>query len=96
MLMSGLKGADTIDEAVNQFYENPDKYSQSSATIKYSPVSHTKETKSPIYSPPPYAPPAQSMSAARHRPHTNAVIQAGNVRARDEVRFFSNFEVVVS
>src|ERR1700753_50809 len=35
--------------------------------------------------PPPYQSGyAQNSSAARHRPHTNAVIEAGRVRARDE------------
>jgi hypothetical protein len=62
-----LKGADTIDEAVGQFFDNPDKYSHIAA------VNH-KQTK-------------MTVSASRHRPHTNAVIEAGNVRARDEVRF---------
>lgn len=35
------------------------------------------------HDPPPYAPPSQ-ISARRHRHHTNAVVQAGNIRARDE------------
>ena len=42
------------------------------------PVNHIKETKMPL---------AKTMSGPRRRPHTNGVIEAGNVRARDEVRF---------
>lgn len=38
----------------------------------------------PAYAPPPSAPPAASRASARH--HTNVVIEAGKVRARDEVR----------
>jgi hypothetical protein len=34
-----------------------------------------------------YTPPSNIMSGQRHRPHTNAVIEAGNIRARDEVTF---------
>ena len=39
----------------------------------------------PAFAPPAYAPPANSSSGARRRPHTNAVIEAGHLRARDEV-----------
>ena len=69
-----LKGANTIEEAVGQFYENPNKYSYGVAPSMSKPV---------VSAPPPYA----AMSASRHRPYTNAVIEAGHVRARDEVRF---------
>jgi hypothetical protein len=85
--MCVLKGANTIDEAVNHFYENPNKYSDSSVPSMSNLVNPTKETKIQVYSPPLYAPPAKTMSGPRRRPHTNAVIEAGNVRARDEVRF---------
>jgi hypothetical protein len=85
--MSVLKNADTIDEAVGQFYENPNKYSQSTVPSTSNPVNHTKETKKQVYSPPPYAPPTRTMGGPQRRLHTNAVIEAGHVRARDEVRF---------
>ena len=85
--MCVLKGADTIDEALNQFYENPNKYSRSPVPSMSNPVNHIKETKMQVYSPPPYPPLANTVSGPRRRPHTNAVIEAGNVRARDEVRF---------
>jgi hypothetical protein len=81
-----LKGADTIDEAVGRFYENPNKYSDSPALSMPNLVNHSKETKMHVKSPPPFAPPSNSVGAWR-RPHTNAVIEAGNVRAQDEVRF---------
>jgi hypothetical protein len=82
-----LKGADTINEALNQFYENPNKYSHSPVPSMSNPANHIKETKMQVYSPQPYAPLAKTMSGPQRRPHTNAVIEAGNVRARDEVRF---------
>lgn len=39
----------------------------------------------PPYVPPPNGPPMRSANFAHHRPHTNQVIQAGDVRAVDEV-----------
>lgn len=44
----------------------------------------------PTYAPPTYAPPAQSANRQPRRAHTNAVIQAGHVRARDEVRLLQS------
>jgi hypothetical protein len=82
--MCVLKGADTVDEALNQFYENPNKYSHDPVP---STGKHTQETKMQVDSPPPYGPLADAARGPRRRPHTNAVIEAGNVRARDEVRF---------
>jgi hypothetical protein len=87
-----LKGANTIDEAVSQFYESPDKYSSKPAPAPAmpNPPNNTKATQaskqppaSQGYELPPYAPPAVARS--QRRPHTNAVIQAGHARARDEV-----------
>jgi hypothetical protein len=79
-----LKGADTINEAVDQYYENPNKYSHASVPPMPNPVNDGEEIKTQVYSPPSYPPPAATMSGARRRPHTNVVIEAGNVRARDE------------
>jgi hypothetical protein len=87
LLICALKGADTINEALNQFYENPNKYSQAPVPSMPNPVNDIKETKIQVHSPLPYAPLANTMSEPRRQPHTNAVIKAGNVRARDEVRF---------
>ncbi|KAF9077175.1 hypothetical protein BDP27DRAFT_1413620 [Rhodocollybia butyracea] len=53
-----LEGASNIDEAISQYFDNPDRYS------------HTKEET--------------KRSQAPKRPHTNAVIDAGYLRARDE------------
>ncbi|OCK73109.1 hypothetical protein K432DRAFT_438401 [Lepidopterella palustris CBS 459.81] len=79
-----LEGADTIDEAVSQFYENPNKYSHSPVPSMSNPVNHAKETKMQVCSPLPPAPPAKTMSRPWRQPHTNVVVEAGNVRARDE------------
>ena len=100
-----MKGANSIEEAVGQFYENSNKYSQSSTApapaLKMStmsvtvPVNHPQGVKGsngsndaqpPAYNPPAYAPPTSTVGRPRHRPHTNPVIEAGNIRARDEVR----------
>ncbi|TAQ86452.1 hypothetical protein B7494_g5226 [Chlorociboria aeruginascens] len=81
---SVLKGAKSVEEAVAQFYEDPDKYSHSPVS-KSNPVDHAKEAKMRNDSPPLYAPPTTPAPITRsHRPHTNAVIEAGHVRARDE------------
>ncbi|TVY32799.1 hypothetical protein LOCC1_G008712 [Lachnellula occidentalis] len=102
-----LEGSNSVEEAVSQFYENPEKYSeppQPAAVPAYSmssmstPVtsprdakgpssSDAKEAKAPVYSPPPYAPPPGTTAMQQqqqHQPHTNPIIQAGHVRARDE------------
>ena len=85
--MRVLKGADTIDEAVNQFYENPDKYSHGPDSTMSKPVTHTKDPKMQVHSPPPQYPPTETRTRLWNIPHTNAVIEAGNLRARDEVHF---------
>lgn len=94
-----MKGANSIDEAVSQFYENPEKYSTNPVSSMADPkeagaakeakkAKATKEAKVDD-NPPPYAPPPARATngRARHRPHTNAIIEAANVRARDEVRY---------
>lgn len=91
-----MKNADTLAEAVAQFYENPNKYSNNSGPSTSDTSNNpyaaavnakgTKEAKTQVqqHDPPPYAPPQISAPRRRHHNHTNAVIQAGNVRARDE------------
>ncbi|RDW71841.1 hypothetical protein BP5796_07875 [Coleophoma crateriformis] len=78
-----LQSADTVEEAVSQFYENPDKYSHIPNPSMSNPVNEAKNTKAQISDLPPYASPSNTIGRQR-RPHTNAVIEAGNVRARDE------------
>lgn len=79
-----LEGANTIEEAVGQYYDNPDKYSHDTVPSMSGPANKTKESGTKVDPPPSYAPPATTLGGPRSRPHTNAVIQAGNVRARDE------------
>jgi hypothetical protein len=58
---------------------------------KHSSEKHdTRDNELPAYAPPAYPPPSQSASMALRRPHTNAVIEAGHARARDEVRLLLN------
>ena len=83
-----MQGAPTVEEAVGQYYDNPDKYSHSSVSTVPDGEIQAKETR-PQASPPPYAPPATTARTSQFRPHTNALIEAGNIRARDEVRFSS-------
>jgi hypothetical protein len=67
-----LKNAKSIEEAVAEFYDNPKKYSSNTAP--------TMPTSSDV--------PNAAILASRRPPqqhHTNAVIEAGHVRARDEV-----------
>jgi hypothetical protein len=74
------KGADSLEQAVNQFYEDPEKYSRPN-------ISSSKEgSKTKVFSPS-HAQPVKTVVGQRHRHHTNAVIEAGHIRARDEVRF---------
>lgn len=90
-----IQGADSVDEAVGQFFENPDKYTAppapSSPNAPVANAAKNAQSQAPAYSPPPYAPPANinGSGGPRRRPHTNPVIEAGHVRARDEVRFDS-------
>ncbi|KAN0106717.1 hypothetical protein V8E51_009593 [Hyaloscypha variabilis] len=84
-----LEGASTVEEAVGQFYEDPEKYTPKPAPSKTDsvkqPLMDTKtQSGPPQYAPPQYAPPTNTVSRPRHRPHTNPVIEAGNIRARDE------------
>jgi hypothetical protein len=91
LLKCDPKNANTVDEAVSQFYENPHKYSNSlkaapaASTSRMPPQVDNKATMAPSYSLPPYAPPTSGPSRPQHRHHTNPVIEAGKVRARDEV-----------
>lgn len=94
LLTRPLKGADTVEEAVGQFYDNPDKYAQSAAagavavpdpTSPFNPKMDPGVAKNPVYAPPVYAPPVNAMGGPPRQHHSNAVIEAGHVRARDEV-----------
>jgi hypothetical protein len=90
------KGATSVEEAVGQFYDNPDKYSQRNLPdgeirSKDPQLQVPPQVQVPV-SPPSYAPPqaAPVRTTQQYRPHTNAVIEAGNIRARDEVRLISS------
>jgi hypothetical protein len=67
------KKANTLDEAVGQYYDNPDKYSHAT----------TKQDEKPQarYNMP--LPPVTTNGTAR-RAHMNVLIEAENIRARDE------------
>lgn len=72
-----LKDADSVNQAVDQYYENPDKYTQSPAPPVYKPETKpaTKWEKNLEI---------RTVSAAQRPPHTNPVIEAARLRARGE------------
>jgi hypothetical protein len=73
---------------MNMNMNAPSPYSSPVPNMSMSnPVNYNSDAKTQVNDPPPYAPPARNMGGARRRPHTNPVIEAGNIRARDEVRF---------
>lgn len=54
------------------------------------------QSQSQEFHPPPYAPPRNLViGRPQHRPHSNAVIEAGHVRARDEVCLLSSMDVII-
>jgi hypothetical protein len=77
-----------MEEAVNRYYENPNKYSEAQAPVASNPVKDNNPPQKQVDAPPVYFPSPSIMSGQRRRPHTNAVINAGLVRARDEVGLF--------
>jgi hypothetical protein len=96
LLIPPQKDANNLEEAVAQFYENPDKYSShpSPNTKVFSMDGKKGLVDPPLYSPPPYAPPSSGgRGSTRHQTHTNVVIEAANVRARDEVCFTFDFSM---
>ena len=73
------KGAKNVEEAVQQFYEEPNKYDTISDQPKLvNDGKGDKSGKMPL-------PPQATISGHMYRPHTNAVIEAGHIRAQDEV-----------
>lgn len=83
--MDIFKGADTINEAINQFYEQPDTYSHNPVSRMIDTVDPTEEANMQADAPPSYASLVNVVSEPQYPPHTNAVIEAAKVRARDEV-----------
>jgi hypothetical protein len=84
------KGANTLEEAVGQFYENPEKYTPAPPTKAdppptKAPMNLPRDTKAQDL-PPQYTPPTRTARRTNVRPHTNPVIEAGHIRARDEVK----------
>lgn len=53
--------------------------------VDAAPTDHPPVYAPPLYAPPSNPPPAGHSIRRQHRPHTNPVIQAGEIRARDEV-----------
>ncbi|PNP47810.1 hypothetical protein TGAMA5MH_00862 [Trichoderma gamsii] len=85
-----LEGAASIDEAVEEYLDNPGKYSQlEPKSLKQANVAPGSVSEAP----PVYPAPSHNVSnngkghtVHQHlRPHTNGVIEAGRIRARDEV-----------
>ncbi|PWY92280.1 hypothetical protein BO70DRAFT_357412 [Aspergillus heteromorphus CBS 117.55] len=84
-LVRWLKAADNIDDALTQYYENPNKYSHGLFPSEDSPQISTQETWTSAPLPPPSY--HEVFSIQNNLPvqtHTNKVIEAANVRAQDE------------
>jgi hypothetical protein len=57
---------------------------------------HAKDTKMQVNSSSPSAPLTNTISGAHSNPHTNVVIEAGNIRGKDEVALYSYLRVAMS
>jgi hypothetical protein len=75
-----VKNANSLEDAVQQFYENPDKYLANTLSSKSEPGTNAKGTTTALL--PPQGPPSRQW----YPPHTNIVSEAGHIRAQDEVR----------
>ncbi|GKZ55815.1 hypothetical protein AnigIFM49718_000981 [Aspergillus niger] len=80
-----LQGASSLDEAINQFYENPNRYPNNAVAGRPDPRVQSDVTDAQAL-PPSYDSHISSVHRAEHAPHKNIVTEAGDVRARDEVR----------
>ena len=93
---SEQQGAANIDAAIEDYLDNPEKYSQN-GFVKADSVKHVNgnngvvDESPPAYDTPGYHPSAYNAQqlTRRYRPHTNAVIEAAMIRAQDEVRHIS-------
>lgn len=84
-LTSNPKEASSLDEAINQFYENPNRYPNNAVAGRPDPRVQSDVTDAQAL-PPSYDSHISSVHRAEHAPHKNIVTEAGDVRARDEVR----------
>ncbi|GLA20865.1 hypothetical protein AnigIFM62618_009839 [Aspergillus niger] len=80
-----LQEASSLDEAINQFYENPNRYPNNAVAGRPDPRVQSDVTDAQAL-PPSYDSHISSVHRAEHAPHKNIVTEAGDVRARDEVR----------
>ncbi|GKZ82031.1 hypothetical protein AnigIFM56816_006561 [Aspergillus niger] len=78
-----LQEASSLDEAINQFYENPNRYPNNAVAGRPDPRVQSDVTDAQAL-PPSYDSHISSVHRAEHAPHKNIVTEAGDVRARDE------------
>ncbi|PYH87395.1 hypothetical protein BO71DRAFT_489605 [Aspergillus ellipticus CBS 707.79] len=82
-----LQGASTMDEALTQYYENPDKYSRAAVPSENSPNIQSQERSQrnpePVL-PPSYQEVVTIQNNLHESSHINKVISASKVRAKDE------------
>lgn len=81
--IAGSQGASTVEEAVTAYYDNPNRYSGSAMsgdnkTSKKAPLAAFSNGKDVL-------PTYETAERSTIHSHTNAVIQAAQVRAQDEV-----------
>ncbi|PYH65019.1 uncharacterized protein BO88DRAFT_349692 [Aspergillus vadensis CBS 113365] len=78
-----LQEASSFDEALDQFYENPDRYSNIADASRSDSRLQSDHAEMRAL-PPSYELHISSVSGAQRAPHKNVVTEAGDVRARDE------------
>ncbi|PYI07751.1 hypothetical protein BO78DRAFT_312190 [Aspergillus sclerotiicarbonarius CBS 121057] len=79
-LQASDRWANSLDEALSLFYENPDQYSHPPAKCNQDKAPETDTEGLP----PSYESQINPVSRPHREPHTNVVSQAGDIRARDE------------
>lgn len=80
-----LKGAESINEALDRFYETPNNNSNRPISRMANHRGLNEEIDTRDDAPPAYAS-LNTVSESQRRSHTNKVIEAANIRARDEVQ----------
>ncbi|GKZ30140.1 hypothetical protein AbraIFM66950_007999 [Aspergillus brasiliensis] len=78
-----LQEASSLDEALNWFYENPDRFSNIAAASEPNVMAQSVDTTVQAL-PPSYESHVSPVRVAEHVPHQNVVTKAGDVRAKDE------------
>ncbi|KAJ9205595.1 hypothetical protein C8Q69DRAFT_34390 [Paecilomyces variotii] len=88
-----LEGADSINEALDRFYETPNNNSNRPISRMANHRGLNEEIDTRDDAPPAYAS-LNTVSELQRRSHTNKVIEAANIRARDEQEMWNMLQSV--